>query len=120
MSGSNNENLDETKSVDEILDSVRNSILADDEVIELTRMIKPPSNRGAFEDRAASIQDDEAFISDGIAEEALQKRVEQILPNVVQAWLDQHLLPVVEEATTNEAERILKDLLTAVQARKKI
>ena len=119
MSGINDENLGETKSVDEILDSVRNSILADDEVIELTRMIKPPSNKGSFEDRAVSIQDDEAFISQGIAEEALQKRVEQILPSIVQAWLDQHLLPVVEEATANEVERILKDLLTAVQGRKK-
>ncbi len=120
MSGSNNENFTEAKSVDEILDSVRNSILADDEVIELTRMIKPPSNKGSFEDRATSIQDDEAFIAEGIAEGALQRRVEEILPNIVQAWLDQHLLPVVEQATTNEAERILQDLLSTVQARKKI
>ncbi len=121
MSGSTDDNFAETKSVDEILQSVRSSILSDDndDVIELTRMIKPPSNKGSFEDRAASIQDDEAFISQGIAEGALQQRVEQILPEIVQAWLDQHLLPVVEEATNTEAERILNDLLEAVKARKK-
>lgn len=119
MSGSSNENSGEVKSVDEILDSVRNSILSDDGVIELTRMIKPPKNRGSFDDRATSIQDDEAFISQGMDDEALQRRAEQILPSVVQTWVDQNLLPIVEEATMAEAERILKDLLSAVQSRKK-